>query len=442
MGHYSTLRLGEFQFQWKSYMPPIAMLLFSPDEYLFELEKESEDDFQFVSKCGYYTTAKKSKLRYESIGYNINLISKFYEMLQEDIEALTDFYIDKSPLNDNVKSIDLTIQKSIELFVQLLHHSVNIDFENSRTEFIFDSILYNLPVLSLREITTYKDEIIKFDITLFDYEKLQEYLQKNTNELPRGLINVLCAFEDEFRFEYDDVLLLITLFCSLHAIGDNTDIWFDYGDLLYGQCEDFYEDHYNSLYKKIVDKINIQNIFFNQIKDNSNEILNNYSYNKLQVIWNDIKSNDYSSQEKGQLFEEFVVMLLKLDSSVVIESKNFKVRDEEIDILFSYNFGTNFWNSFNSPCILIECKNWTNKVGVSELRNFEVKIRNHKNFAKIGFFVSANEFCDDSIKDYLKRLGRDEFVIAPINGKDISELLENRYSLEQFLRRRMIESIK
>lgn len=445
MGHYSTLQIGKVDFQWKSYMPPIAMYLFAPDEYKFIKKLDEDGEGEYLEQCGYNTTARKARLRLENMGFDINLFIKFYEILDYELEGYYEYIAGKYNINNMEQSSELSIRQSIDLLVRLISQSIYVDWDKEKTDVEHLGKVYELPVLKFRKIDKldYGDFSFTCDYTTFYYETVQEYLSNNASCIPKGLIKVMGVFEEEFIIEYGEELLVLSIFLSLYSLpNDDDEVFFDYGDLLYGEMEDFYDDHYNTLVKKLVDKISIQNMFFNRIKENSFEVLDSYNRNMLKQLWEEVKKKDQSNNEKGRIFEEFITLLLKMDNTVSIESKNLVARDEELDILFSHNFGTSFWNSMNSPCILVECKNWTSKVGVSELRNFETKIRNHSNLSKVGIFFAVNGYADNSAKEYLMRLGRDEYILILIEGDDIESFLENKYSLEEFLRKTAIRSLK
>lgn len=50
---------------------------------------------------------------------------------------------------------------------------------------------------------------------------------------------------------------------------------------------------------------------------------------------------------------------------------------EEIDLVIKNNINKPFWSSLSSPCIFTECKNWSEKVGAKEIRDFEVNVKSH-----------------------------------------------------------------
>ena len=92
-----------------------------------------------------------------------------------------------------------------------------------------------------------------------------------------------------------------------------------------------------------------------------------------------------------------------------------------------------FWIAQGSPLILIECKNWTAKIGVPELRVFESKIRDRGALCKIGVFVSMSGFT----KPFLERLKSFQVaggVIFAIDGVELGSLVTSKTRLTDWLR--------
>ena len=106
--------------------------------------------------------------------------------------------------------------------------------------------------------------------------------------------------------------------------------------------------------------------------------------------------------------------------------------DEEIDLVIRNNIDRPFWLAFNSPCFFVECKNWKNKIGTSEIRDFEMKMRNHTTMVKIGFFVSINGFSSE-VENELKRAGRDEYHIVLIDSEDLENYLYSNLKIFEWL---------
>jgi deoxycytidine triphosphate deaminase len=79
-------------------------------------------------------------------------------------------------------------------------------------------------------------------------------------------------------------------------------------------------------------------------------------------------------EAKGRSLERFVSALIESIKGLRILKKNARLRAEEIDILVHNDIDTGFWRYAGTP-ILVECKNWSTKVGASEITVVAGKLR-------------------------------------------------------------------
>jgi hypothetical protein len=115
--------------------------------------------------------------------------------------------------------------------------------------------------------------------------------------------------------------------------------------------------------------------------------------------------------------------------------KRVSTGDEEIDLIVKNNIDRPFWLAFNTPLFFIECKNWISPVGVTELRNFEMKMINHSKLTKIGFLVSLNGFTR-GIESELKRAGREDYHIVLLEGTDLKDFASSSADFFEWLEKR------
>ncbi|MDZ7701777.1 MAG: restriction endonuclease [Halobacteriales archaeon] len=75
-----------------------------------------------------------------------------------------------------------------------------------------------------------------------------------------------------------------------------------------------------------------------------------------------------TNHEKGDTFEELANLLFEAIPFLEVRDKNLETNTGEIDLVVEYQ-GTNEPTIFDNFCrfILVECKNWSNSVGVSKL---------------------------------------------------------------------------
>ena len=90
---------------------------------------------------------------------------------------------------------------------------------------------------------------------------------------------------------------------------------------------------------------------------------------------------------------------------------------EEIDIVLLNNSDDPRYRR-ESALLLVECKNWSSKIGKNEFVIFKEKIENRRSRCTLGFLISWNGFTDTFTKEML-RGSREQVLVIPIDGKDI-----------------------
>ncbi|MEV3896084.1 restriction endonuclease [Streptomyces atroolivaceus] len=144
--------------------------------------------------------------------------------------------------------------------------------------------------------------------------------------------------------------------------------------------------------------------------------------------------DESSTKERGDALEALFDSLMRTEEpELQVVEKNFRTTEEEIDILASNGLLDPFWVAHGSPLILVECKNWTDKPGVPELRVFESKIRDRGALCKIGIFVSTSGFTKTFLKR-LKKFQSADGVIFAVDGVDLDQIVTSKLRLTDWLR--------
>ena len=116
---------------------------------------------------------------------------------------------------------------------------------------------------------------------------------------------------------------------------------------------------------------------------------------KLISLWEDVKNAD-TNDEKGKALEKWSVEMFSLIDGIKVEDIKIRTDSEEIDIMLSNEKTSSFWVNLGDP-ILVECKNWKNKVGVPEISNFFLKLLRRQ--LKVGIFITVNGFTGDEYRN-------------------------------------------
>ena len=142
------------------------------------------------------------------------------------------------------------------------------------------------------------------------------------------------------------------------------------------------------------------------------------------------------TREKGESFEEFAEFLFGAVQFLEIRNRNLSTNTGEIDLVIEYT-GSEEMTIFDEWCrfVLVECKNWSGSVGVSQVRDFKGKMDKAK--VDIGIIFARNGISGDEganalrwIHDYFQREGRMILVISDreldglLTGKDFYEMID------------------
>lgn len=155
---------------------------------------------------------------------------------------------------------------------------------------------------------------------------------------------------------------------------------------------------------------------------------------RARWLWNKIKNPAaVSANEKGRDLEDLLDALVRMSGpGLVVRERNFRTDSEELDLVLSNNLEGTFWASFASPLIFVECKNWSTKVGVSEARVFESKLRERGNLCRVGVFVAVNGVTAP-FRQVLRGCQRDGVTVFVADAAALDEMVETRTPLANWL---------
>ncbi|MCZ2814914.1 restriction endonuclease [Modestobacter sp. VKM Ac-2984] len=141
-----------------------------------------------------------------------------------------------------------------------------------------------------------------------------------------------------------------------------------------------------------------------------------------------------TTKARGDALELLVDALLRTEEpQLQVIERNFRTREEEIDVLLSNGLADPFWIAQSSPLILIECKNKDEKASVVDLRVFESKIDDRGAVCKIGIFVSMSGFAKTFL-DRLKTFQGEKGIIFALSGDDLKQLIDTKTRITDWLR--------
>lgn len=147
-------------------------------------------------------------------------------------------------------------------------------------------------------------------------------------------------------------------------------------------------------------------------------------------------ASSVSTKARGDALEALVEAIMRIEEpQLQIIEKNFRTREEEIDLLLANSLSDPFWAGLDSPLIMVECKNWreSNRPGVGELRVLESKMGDRRSICKIGIFISVSGF-SDTFMTRLKSIQSDGGMIFAVTGEDLSKIISEKVRLTDWLK--------
>jgi deoxycytidylate deaminase len=160
------------------------------------------------------------------------------------------------------------------------------------------------------------------------------------------------------------------------------------------------------------------------------QVSKGYFEKEITKKWKEVLE-EKEPNEKGLALESLVTFIFSTVNGFH-PSHRIQTQTEEIDIFIRNESPDAFWSKL-SPFILVECKNWSSKVGKDEIVVFRSKLENRFGLSKIGFLVSINGFHNTVTKELL-RSSKGDIPIVLVDGTALKKLMfhlnRNRYLKE------------
>lgn len=367
VGHYSVLKIDDTVFQWKYNIPTFLTFFFDDKDFYKEVEVEEYDDEEdsYISDIGYRCTVNKCKKILDSYGFNLPFFIDIYKSFRNEL------------LQSLSEDIYFLAEETSEDKIQRLLSKI---YSSNPDEEIYEFIDF------LKNFnSSYYDE----EAQINNLESYQMFLIGRYFDVPHHVIPVFHLFDEQYFYEYPEVMFLMYIRVLIETVPQDALIELDLSDII--EDEEEVRTIKNDLSNELVEKIQLYNKVFKILLDNEEELweLNNKENCRKLV---DELHKCTNNNKKGKLLEELVEVLFASHSQFRVIEKRYSTGDEEIDLIIQNNVEKTFWVSLNSPIFLVECKNWSKPIGTRDLRDFEIKLQNHNNTAKVGLFFSYGGF--------------------------------------------------
>lgn len=116
------------------------------------------------------------------------------------------------------------------------------------------------------------------------------------------------------------------------------------------------------------------------------------------------------AQRRGHLLEEVVALLVQTIDGLSKVRTNVSNESEEIDVVVE-NRSADGILSKEGSFLLVECKNWSSRVGPAELAAFRDKLRDRYGRARLGILVGLGGFTGNVEKKIERESNRPELVL-------------------------------
>ncbi len=139
----------------------------------------------------------------------------------------------------------------------------------------------------------------------------------------------------------------------------------------------------------------------------------------MQLALNRLTSG--SSHEKGRRLESLLSFLLNRVADLRVRETNYRAKTDELDMVLQIdNHSHRCWHKSGAPFILVEAKNWQDKVDQQTVSAFFVKLQTRGGSARIGLLFGRSGFTADAEQQVLKMATREE-VIVLLDGAWLAE---------------------
>lgn len=139
---------------------------------------------------------------------------------------------------------------------------------------------------------------------------------------------------------------------------------------------------------------------------------------RIEELWRTLR--DGSVQERGRRLEDLLLSVMTSIPGLQESWRNLRTPSEELDIVLRNRIHDPFWMKLPSY-LLVECKNWSRRVGTAEIAWFNDKLRDRPD-ARLGFFVAPEGF-SEPVEEKLRGYRRDGHALVLIDGGDLDRLV-------------------
>jgi hypothetical protein len=149
-----------------------------------------------------------------------------------------------------------------------------------------------------------------------------------------------------------------------------------------------------------------------------------------QLAWSRKKKG--TSQEKGKRLESLLAFLFELVDDFHVVERNFNGDTDEIDIVLKVDrYSDRCWQHTGVPFVLVEAKNWQQKVGQPPVSLLIRRLQTKRGSARIALLLCTSGFTQDAMLEVVKT-AESNHVVTLIPPRQLEEWIAAEDS-DQFL---------
>ena len=401
MADYSSLSIGDFvTLYWKYEIPEFIIFLFDESDFYSKRIQDEEEEECWEYDIGYKSTCGKCLEILNNYGYNLEFFAEIYDMFHDELIDNMNNYLD----------YNYETEEKLNII-----HRMNKFPEQSH-------------VRDLSDFIEFLKEVVANDIDIMDDDSLKEFALK----FSPTVMKVVMLFDEDYFNNYPEIIFLMYARLILEAMPREQEIYLNLTPILMDEeYKDSAKQVYENLTFTLTRKVHLYNRTFKVLLAEEKKLKEMYAKTKIQSLLKQLQNNK-DKYEKGILLEELMNSIFETDPGFKVTKRRWNTGDEEIDLIIKNDMQSPFWLSWSSPLIFVECKNWMKPVGTKEIRDFEVKLQNHKKFTKIGIFVAPGGFTSECHKE-LSRLSREDYIMILIENADLENFANGPLSGPEWL---------
>lgn len=426
MSWYTELKIGKHDWSWYKTLPAEVPILFLKRHKMERglCSKGGSSTAQgkrgFV---GFYSTVAGVKHTLDSLGLTRKFFESLYHEYRDSVagEALSNLDDAKRTLGYFKKRGKMPKGPGLRL-KDVQRWKRQIEIGNASSDF-------GAAVALINELGPYEWKLANTDATailpvfrydIYDIPRLSFSAKTIKNMIPASLLG---SFIENANRHLPEIGFLMEVRVVLESYKASTSVRLDLSEWQEETGWDINEVLSYAI-ETLSEKVNAYQRTFDAILGGQETIRLEIARKSLHDKWERASQSKLSNYEKGHRLELFLATIIEAVRGLQIVRKNVRTETQELDLVVKNVVRGIFWQSLNSPFILIECKNWSQPVGTSEARVFESKLRQAGPRFGLGIFVATNGVTGP-FSQHLASIRREGITAVVITNNDIGDLLSS-----------------